>query len=83
MEGEPPILLVRRLETALEGEAPDQIIFSMGLILGRVIALFSLKEDHAEVLAACNDAIRLGLLESEDTIRLGLLESEVERKDRH
>jgi len=65
MEGEPPILLVQRIEAALEGEAPDRIIFSMGLVLGHVIALFALPEDHEEVLEACVQAIRVGLRESE------------------
>lgn len=65
MDGEPPIALVRRLEEALEGEAPDQIIFSMGLILGRVIAYFALPEDHDEVLEACENAIRVGIRESD------------------
>ena len=72
MEGEPPTLLVHRIEMALEGEAPDQIMFSMGLIMGRVIALFALPEDHEEVLEACENAIRVGIRESE-----------VELKDRH
>lgn len=72
MEGEPPILLVHRIEAALEGEAPDQIIFAMGLILGRVVAYFALPEDHAEVLEACENAIRVGIRESA-----------VELKDRH
>jgi hypothetical protein len=72
MEGEPPILLVHRIEAALEGETADRIIFSMGLVLGRVIALFSLKEDHDEVLEACVQAIRVGIRESA-----------VELKDRH
>lgn len=72
MDGEPPILLVRRLEAALEGEAPDQIIFSMGLVLGRVIAFFALPEDHEEVVDACVEAIRVGIREDA-----------VEPKDRH
>jgi len=72
MDSEPPILLVHRIEAALEGETPDRIIFSMGLVLGHVIALFSLPEDHAEVLEACENAIRVGIRESE-----------VELKDRH
>ena len=72
MDSEPPILLVHRIETALEGETPDRIIFSMGLILGRVIAYFALPEDRDEVLEACENAIRVGIRESE-----------VELKDRH
>lgn len=72
MDGEPPILLIRRLEAALEGEAPDQIIFSMGLVLGRVIAYFALPEDHDEVLEACENAIRVGIREDA-----------IEPKDRH
>lgn len=64
MEGEPPVALVHRIEEALEGELPDQIIFAAGLVLGRVIALFSLPEDHDEVLGACLQAIRIGIQES-------------------
>jgi hypothetical protein len=65
MEGEPPIALMRRLEEALAGEAPDQIIFAMGLVLGRVIAYFALAEDHEEVVDACVEAIGVGIRESE------------------
>jgi hypothetical protein len=61
MANELPVAFVRLLEDICAGRPPDEIIFAFGLVLGQVIKICALEEDHEEVIEACVKAIRVGL----------------------
>ena len=60
-EGKAPVVLVGRVQRAIDGELIDQSIFALGFVLGRLIGYRFPPEHHERVLQGALDTIRTGI----------------------